>query len=111
MEGTSTQAELEDFLSRQNPKVNSMSRRHLSRPSEAPCGPEIGSASRPFAPHIRSSSRPRLRQGVELTRPAVLIEATCNQVNHEGGYTGMTSSDFRSFVEAIAEGSGSRARS
>jgi D-tagatose 6-phosphate 4-epimerase len=32
----------------------------------------------------------------------VLIEATCNQVNHEGGYTGMTPSDFRHFVETIA---------
>ena len=28
---------------------------------------------------------------------AVLIEATCNQVNQEGGYTGMTPADFRSF--------------
>ena len=34
---------------------------------------------------------------------AVLIEATCNQVNQEGGYTGMTPADFRRFVEAIAE--------
>ncbi len=34
---------------------------------------------------------------------AVLIEATCNQVNQEGGYTGMTPADFRSFVEAIAD--------
>ena len=33
---------------------------------------------------------------------AVLIEATCNQVNQEGGYTGMTPADFRRFVEAIA---------
>ena len=32
----------------------------------------------------------------------VLIEATCNQVNQEGGYTGMTPADFRNFVEAIA---------
>ncbi len=32
----------------------------------------------------------------------VLIEATCNQVNQEGGYTGMTPADFRSFVEDIA---------
>ena len=31
-----------------------------------------------------------------------LIEATCNQVNQEGGYTGMTPADFRAFVEAIA---------
>jgi D-tagatose-bisphosphate aldolase class II non-catalytic subunit len=32
----------------------------------------------------------------------VLIEATCNQVNQDGGYTGMTPLDFRQFVEAIA---------
>ena len=32
----------------------------------------------------------------------MLIEATCNQVNQEGGYTGMTPADFRGFVEAIA---------
>jgi D-tagatose-bisphosphate aldolase class II non-catalytic subunit len=32
-----------------------------------------------------------------------LIEATCNQVNQEGGYTGMTPQDFRDFVEAIAD--------
>lgn len=33
---------------------------------------------------------------------AVLLEATCNQVNQEGGYTGMTPKDFRQFVEKIA---------
>ncbi|HEY0125474.1 MAG TPA: D-tagatose-bisphosphate aldolase, class II, non-catalytic subunit [Rhizobium sp.] len=32
----------------------------------------------------------------------VLIEATCNQVNQDGGYTGMTPADFRAFVEKIA---------
>jgi D-tagatose-bisphosphate aldolase class II non-catalytic subunit len=32
----------------------------------------------------------------------VLIEATCNQVNQEGGYTGMTPAGFREFVEQIA---------
>lgn len=32
----------------------------------------------------------------------VLIEATTNQVNQFGGYTGMTPSDFRSFVQSIA---------
>ena len=36
-----------------------------------------------------------------LGRPA-LIEATCNQVNQDGGYTGMTPQDFRDFVEGIA---------
>ncbi len=32
----------------------------------------------------------------------VLIEATCNQVNQDGGYTGMTPAAFREFVEGIA---------
>ena len=36
------------------------------------------------------------------TGKRVLIEATCNQVNQEGGYTGMTPADFREFVEGIA---------
>ena len=33
----------------------------------------------------------------------VLIEATCNQVNQEGGYTGMTPADFRTYVLGIAD--------
>ena len=33
----------------------------------------------------------------------VLIEATCNQVNQEGGYTGMTPAGFRDFVHGIAD--------
>ncbi|RTM05700.1 MAG: D-tagatose-bisphosphate aldolase, class II, non-catalytic subunit [Hyphomicrobiales bacterium] len=32
----------------------------------------------------------------------VLIEATCNQVNQDGGYTGMTPAVFREFVHTIA---------
>jgi D-tagatose-1,6-bisphosphate aldolase subunit GatZ/KbaZ len=36
------------------------------------------------------------------TRLPLLIEATCNQVNQDGGYTGMTPKDFRAFVERIA---------
>ncbi len=32
----------------------------------------------------------------------VLIEATCNQVNQDGGYTGMRPADFRRFVLEIA---------
>lgn len=42
-----------------------------------------------------------LRHGLEVNQP-VLIEATCNQVNQDGGYTGMTPADFRDFVLAIA---------
>lgn len=41
----------------------------------------------------------------ELDRP-VLIEATSNQVNHRGGYTGMTPADFIADVRARAEGLG-----
>lgn len=33
---------------------------------------------------------------------AVLIEATCNQVNQQGGYTGMTPADFRAHAFGIA---------
>ncbi|WP_027686335.1 D-tagatose-bisphosphate aldolase, class II, non-catalytic subunit [Rhizobium leguminosarum] len=40
------------------------------------------------------------RAGVE--HRAVLIEATCNQVNQEGGYTAMTPVDFRRFIENVA---------
>ncbi len=40
------------------------------------------------------------RAGME--HRAVLIEATCNQVNQEGGYTAMTPADFRRFIEDIA---------
>ncbi|MBB2974077.1 D-tagatose-bisphosphate aldolase, class II, non-catalytic subunit [Mesorhizobium sp. RMAD-H1] len=36
----------------------------------------------------------------------LLVEATCNQVNQDGGYTGMTPRDFRRFVEAIAAKTG-----
>ncbi len=36
----------------------------------------------------------------------ILIEATCNQVNHEGGYTGMTPADFRRFIEGLAREAG-----
>ena len=36
------------------------------------------------------------------TGAVACIEATCNQVNQDGGYTGMTPDDFRAFVLRIA---------
>lgn len=33
----------------------------------------------------------------------VLIEATCNQVNHTGGYTGLTPADYRNLVHDVAD--------
>jgi len=38
-----------------------------------------------------------LRHGLNHRSP-VLIEATCNQVNQFGGYTGQTPADFARFV-------------
>jgi D-tagatose 6-phosphate 4-epimerase len=46
--------------------------------------------------------RAALRHGRE-TGATVLIEATCNQVNHRGGYTGMTPDDFAALVARLAE--------
>ena len=45
--------------------------------------------------------RAALRHGV-ATGATVLIEATCNQVNHRGGYTGMVPARFAELVERIA---------
>jgi len=36
----------------------------------------------------------------------ILIEATCNQVNQFGGYTGMTPAGFRNFIDILATGEG-----
>lgn len=38
-----------------------------------------------------------------LDRSPLLIEATCNQVNQEGGYTGLTPLLFRDYVHSIAK--------
>ncbi|MDL2409649.1 D-tagatose-bisphosphate aldolase, class II, non-catalytic subunit [Rhizobium calliandrae] len=40
------------------------------------------------------------------TDAPLLIEATCNQVNQDGGYTGMRPCDFRRFVEEMAARTG-----
>ncbi|EKD60284.1 MAG: Tagatose 6 phosphate kinase, partial [uncultured bacterium] len=54
--------------------------------------------------------RASLMLAEELDR-AVVIEATSNQVNQDGGYTGMRPADFIAFVHAIADQAGvSRAR-
>jgi D-tagatose-bisphosphate aldolase class II non-catalytic subunit len=37
------------------------------------------------------------------TATLVLIEATCNQVNQDGGYTGLTPAGFAGFVRRLAE--------
>ncbi|MBT2143632.1 MULTISPECIES: D-tagatose-bisphosphate aldolase, class II, non-catalytic subunit [unclassified Rhodanobacter] len=44
-----------------------------------------------------------LRHAQRSGQAFVLFEATCNQVNQDGGYTGMTPADFVAFVHAIAD--------
>jgi D-tagatose-1,6-bisphosphate aldolase subunit GatZ/KbaZ len=44
-----------------------------------------------------------LRHALAHDDPVVLIEATSNQVNQDGGYTGMVPTDYRDFVLAIAD--------
>ncbi len=43
-------------------------------------------------------------------QPVLLFEATCNQVNQDGGYTGMTPVDFVRFLHGIAAETGYDAR-
>ena len=46
-----------------------------------------------------------LRHAAARNAP-VLIEATCNQVNQDGGYTGLTPARFHAQVQALAEACG-----
>jgi D-tagatose-1,6-bisphosphate aldolase subunit GatZ/KbaZ len=46
------------------------------------------------------------RHAVKSNAPFVLIEATSNQVNQDGGYTGMTPAQFHDFVHSIASREG-----
>jgi D-tagatose-1,6-bisphosphate aldolase subunit GatZ/KbaZ len=47
-----------------------------------------------------------LRHAQRCELPFVLFEATCNQVNQDGGYTGMRPHDFVDFVTGMAERTG-----
>ena len=98
MEGAASQADLDAFLCRsfrESSRHDATSSPLVSeRLTDGRAGvtsvcTAIPSSSRPPFPALRTDRR-------------VLIEATCNQVNQEGGYTGMTPADFRRFVEGIA---------
>lgn len=55
-------------------------------------------------PHVLEAA---FRHGLSTAAQVpVLIEATCNQVNQFGGYTGMRPADFVRFVNEIADRSG-----
>lgn len=65
-----------------------------------PCGIFSVCSAHPLA--IDATVRHAKRAGA----PFALIEATSNQVNQEGGYTGMTAGGFRDFVHGIADRAG-----
>lgn len=88
----------------------------LRMPRQAPYGLRLNyldylAASHHFGPPLGLTSvcsahplviEAALRHGLAQDRP-VLIEATCNQVNQYGGYSGMKPADFARFVVETAE--------
>ena len=89
------------FTQRAKPKeATTMTHPLQSIPSSFHDGTPIGITSVCSAHPIVIEAALQLAK--ETGRPA-LIEATCNQVNQDGGYTGMTPADFRTFVEHIAD--------
>src|SRR5512142_2884000 len=54
-------------------------------------------------PSICSAHPWVLKAAMQNNAANLLIEATCNQVNQFGGYTGMTPADFISYLRGIAE--------
>ena len=64
------------------------------------------SSARPAGIYSVCSAHPMVleaavQQALE-DKTVLLVEATSNQVNQLGGYTGMRPADFRAFVEEIA---------
>ncbi|HTW08240.1 MAG TPA: D-tagatose-bisphosphate aldolase, class II, non-catalytic subunit [Acidimicrobiales bacterium] len=99
MEGTSTFAQLESLRSRGS----------AGHPTRALVAWAQGDDAGPVPPGITSvcSAHPLVLEAAMLEAASlgerVLIEATCNQVNHKGGYTGLTPADFRDLVYSIAD--------
>lgn len=62
-------------------------------------------------PSICSAHPAVLREALRAAKAGnVLIEATCNQVNQFGGYTGLTPADFAAYVRGLAEQAGGNPR-
>jgi D-tagatose-bisphosphate aldolase class II non-catalytic subunit len=103
MEGTSTFAQLDDLrsgaLKSSGRKLTALIARGRSRPVPGPPGITSVCSAHPLV--IEAAL---LQAGDD--RSTALIEATCNQVNHRGGYTGLTPAAFRDEVNRIADGAG-----
>ena len=99
MEGTSTFAQLDELRAGSHPAE----KRRLDglfasepRPLSSPTGITSVCSGHPLV--IEAA----MLQAAEDEAP-LLIEATCNQVNHQGGYTGLTPAAFREMVNNIAQ--------
>jgi hypothetical protein len=104
MEGTSTFAEIEKLRSRgQNEQLSGL--RALISSAAGP-----GRGAPPAAITSVCSAHPIVIEAAVRQAAAdgglVLIEATCNQVNHQGGYTGLTPTAFRDELSLTAERTG-----
>jgi D-tagatose-bisphosphate aldolase class II non-catalytic subunit len=100
MEGTSSFAQLDELrsgaLKRRNRKLNALIAGKRTRPASEPAGITSVCSAHPLV--IEAAL---LEAGDDGT--TALIEATCNQVNHQGGYTGLTPAAFRDEVQGIAD--------
>jgi D-tagatose-1,6-bisphosphate aldolase subunit GatZ/KbaZ len=101
MEGTSTFAQL-DALRSVPQKRCVVSLNAFISPART-----AGVAAEPAGMTSVCSAHPLVVEAAMLQAAAdgvpVLIEATCNQVNHQGGYTGLTPAAFREELHRIAD--------
>ena len=78
-------------------RLKCLRRRHEAAvPASSPAGITSVCSAHPMV--VEAAMRQAAADGT-----TVLIEATCNQVNHEGGYTGLTPVAFRDRVYRIAD--------
>jgi D-tagatose-1,6-bisphosphate aldolase subunit GatZ/KbaZ len=99
MEGTSTFAELDVVRSGAGPGPAKRFTSLVSRANRG--GHDLTGVTSVCSAHpmvVEAAMRQSVADGA-----AVLIEATCNQVNHQGGYTGLTPAAFRDEVYRIAD--------
>ena len=100
MEGAATFAELDELrsgsLKPRQRKLDVLSSPDSARPLYEQAGITSVCSGHPLV--VEAAMLQAAEDETEL-----LIEATCNQVNHQGGYTGLTPADFRDMVHAIAQ--------
>jgi D-tagatose-1,6-bisphosphate aldolase subunit GatZ/KbaZ len=107
MEGTASFAELDAFIVSQRRGILPGAARSPATGADilAELAP-ARAAGRPFGITSVCSAHPLVIEAALLQAlqdgTTALIEATCNQVNQYGGYTGMTPAAFRDFVLGIA---------